>query len=172
MRRRLLATLAALLVIAFVVVVRASSKSDSVEEDSISHLETSALGRLPLPPPKPRFTRTTYAASDLDGALPLLDKCKGPVAVLLGADRPVLIAEHDYCGGSAWMSKVKVGDAVKIGGDGVDDGIFVVTSLAYETRKEVTVGDLPVADAVLQTCVTKTKLVLVALDRFDPMLQS
>ena len=64
------------------------------------------------------------------------------------------------------MPRVKIGDAVKIGGEGVDDGIFVVTSLKYETRKEVTVGDHPKADAVLQTCVTKTKLVLAGLERF------
>jgi hypothetical protein len=122
---------------------------------------------LPRTPPEPRFTRTIYASTDLGGATALLDKCNGPIAVWLGTGRPLLIAEHDYCGGSSWMSKVKVGDAVKIDGNPVGNALFVVTSLTYQTRKEVTVGDLPDADAVLQTCVTKTKLVLVGLERFD-----
>ncbi len=120
----------------------------------------------PRPAPEPRFTRTTYAATDLGGSTKLLDECKGPVAVWLGEERPTLVAEHDYCGGSEWMSKVEVGDAVKLGGEGVEDGIFVVTNLTYETRNEVTVGDLPEADLVLQTCVTKTRLVLVGMKRF------
>ena len=135
---------------------------------SLQRAERTEVADAPLrPAPVPRFTRTTYAATDLAGATALLDVCKGPIAVRLGAQRPVLIAEHDYCGGSSWMSRVKIGDAVKIGGEGVDDGIFVVTSLKYETRNEVKVGDLPDADAVLQTCVTKTRLVLAGLERFE-----
>lgn len=65
------------------------------------------------------------------------------------------------------MAKLKVGQAVQLDGKGVDDGLFVVTSLTYETRHEVTVGDLPEADVVLQTCVTKTRLVLVGMERFE-----
>ncbi len=159
--RRLIVLLAGLVVLVGLVAV-----THSPAATQLSQLEKSALAEIPIPPPEPRFTRTTYAATNLDGATALLDTCKGPIAVYLGAQRPLLIAEHDYCGGSSWMSKVKIGDAVRIGGDGVDDGIFVVTSLKYETRKEVTVGDLPKADAVLQTCVTKTKLVLAGLERF------
>ena len=144
------------------VVITAQSQSGDAPLASLP-----AVADAPRPAPEPRFTRTMYAASNLDQSTRLLDECKGPVAVWLGDDRPTLVAEHDYCGGSEWMSKVKVGDAVKIGGDGVDDGIFVVTNLTYETRNEVTVGDLPEADVVLQTCVTKTKLVLVGMERFE-----
>ncbi|MDR7086067.1 hypothetical protein J2X11_000906 [Aeromicrobium panaciterrae] len=121
----------------------------------------------PREAPEPRFSRTTYGLTNLDGSTAMLDECKGPVAVWLGEGRPTLVAEHDYCGGMFWMSKLKEGDAVELDGKGVDDGIFVVTSLTYETRNEVTVGDLPEADLVLQTCVTKTRLVLVGLERFE-----
>jgi len=120
----------------------------------------------PRPAPEPQFTRTMYADSDLKGSIKLLDDCKGPVAVWLGDERPTLVAENDYCGGSDWMPKLKVGQAVKLDGKGVEPGIFVVTGLTYETRNKVTVGDLPKADVVLQTCVTKTRLVLVAMKRF------
>ncbi|MEO6605555.1 MAG: hypothetical protein ABIN55_08070 [Aeromicrobium sp.] len=122
--------------------------------------------RVPRPAPEPRFTRTMFAQSGLSESTRLLDECKGPVAVWLGEKRPTLVAEHDYCGGSAWMSKLKVGEAVKLDGKGVDAGIFVVTSLTYETRHEVTVSDLPEADVVLQTCLTQTRLVLVGMERF------
>lgn len=121
----------------------------------------------PREPPEPRFSRTTYGNTNLEGSTAMLDECKGPVAVWLGEGRPTLVAEHDYCGGMFWMAKLKEGDAVKLDGKGVDDGIFVVTSLKYETRREVTVGDLPEADVVLQTCVTKTRLVLVGMERFE-----
>lgn len=130
----------------------------------------SAEAQLVTPPreaPEPRFSRTTYGLTNLEGSTAMLDECKGPVAVWLGEDRPTLVAEHDYCGGMFWMAKLKEGDAVKLDGKGVDDGIFVVTSLTYETRNEVTVGDLPEADLVLQTCVTKTRLVLVGMERFE-----
>ncbi len=159
--RRTIMLMAGLAVLAFAL------GAGAAETSSPSRLETSSMRELPRPAPEARFTRTTFAATDLAGATALLDSCKGPIAVWLGEHQPTLIAEHDYCGGASWMSKVKVGDAVKIGGDGVDDGIYVVTSLTYETRNEVTVGDLPDADAVLQTCVTDTSLVLVGMERFE-----
>lgn len=155
------------LVAGLVALVAVAVTAQSPASTPSSQLEQTSLAEIARPAPEPRFTRTTYAATDLDGATALLDVCKGPIAVFLGVNRPTLIAEHDYCGGSSWMSKVKVGDAVRIDGDGVDDGIFVVTSLTYETRHEVRVGDLPDADAVLQTCVTKTKLVLAGLERYE-----
>ncbi len=132
-----------------------------------ARLGDDSRSELPALPPEPRFTKTMYAASDLGRATALLDKCKGPVAIWVGETRPTLISEHDYCGGSDWITRVKVGDAVKLAGDGVADGTFVVTKLTYETRHAVTVGDLPEADVVLQTCVTKTRLVLVGMERFD-----
>ncbi len=157
------------LVVGLVALIAVAVSSQSPADTPPSQLQTSALAepKIERPAPEPRFTRTTYAATDLKGSTSLLDACKGPIAVFLGVDRPTLIAEHDYCGGSSWMSKVKVGDAVRIDGEGVDDGIFVVTSLTYETRHEVKVGDLPDADAVLQTCVTKTRLVLAGLERYE-----
>ncbi|WP_332643981.1 hypothetical protein [Aeromicrobium sp.] len=129
--------------------------------------KASVVDPQPRPAPEPRFSRTTYGVTNLDGSDAMLDECKGPVAVFLGEARPTLVAEHDYCGGMFWMARLKEGDAVKLDGKGVDDGIFVVTSLKYETRNQVTVGDLPEADVVLQTCVTKTRLVLVGMERYE-----
>lgn len=146
------------------VVVLAQSPSDDAE---VSAPAVADVAEKPQPAPEPRFSRTTYDVTNLAGSTAMIDECKGPVAVWLGEHRPTLIAEHDYCGGSFWMARVKVGDAVELDGKGVDDGIFVVKSLTYETRNAVTVGDLPDADVVLQTCVSKTKLVLVGMERFE-----
>ncbi|MEO6606823.1 MAG: hypothetical protein ABIN55_14565 [Aeromicrobium sp.] len=147
------------------VVITAQSPGPAALANNMQDAEVSIVDP-PRPAPKPRFSRTMYADSSLADSTRLLDECKGPVAVWLGEKNPTLVAEHDYCGGSGWMSKLKVGETVKLDGMGVDAGIFVVTSLKYETRNEVTVGDLPEADVVLQTCVTETKLVLVAMERF------
>lgn len=158
--RRLIVLVVGIAALITVFVVAQSPSDDAA-------VATSAVVDPPRPTPEPRFSRTTYGVTNLDGSTAMLDRCKGPVAVWLGEDRPTLVAEHDYCGGMFWMAKLKEGDAVALDGKGVDDGIFVVTSLKYETRNQVTVGDLPEADVVLQTCVTKTKLVLVGMERFE-----
>ncbi|MGA8987388.1 hypothetical protein, partial [Aeromicrobium sp.] len=43
-------------------------------------------------PPNAKFTRTMYATSRLSRSTMMLDMCRGPVAIDLGGDRPVLIA--------------------------------------------------------------------------------
>jgi hypothetical protein len=132
-----------------------------------SSLQTASIPTVSGPPvkvPEPRFTRTMYAATQLPGAGVMLDACHGPIAVDLVGNWPVLIVQHDYCGGSAWIPKLNYGDAVRLKGDGVVAGTYVVTELRYQLRGKAKVRDMPAADAVLQTCVTKHKLVLVALD--------
>ena len=114
--------------------------------------------------PKPKFSRTMYATTKLAGAADMLDACGGPIAVNVGAGQPVLVAEHDYCGGLAWIPKLTVGDAVELKGDGVYPGIYVVTEIRFDIRHEATVGDLPDTEAVLQTCVSKHKLILVGVN--------
>lgn len=166
MKRMLVLVFGVVALIALVLTVQSRSDNAPVASPALSAVADVAWPA-PRPAPEPRFTRTMYAASELDESTKLVDECNGPVAVWLGEERPTLVAEHDYCGGSLWMSRLKVGEAVKLDGEGVDDGIFVVTSLTYETRNEVTVGDLPEADLVLQTCVTKTRLVLVGMERFE-----
>jgi hypothetical protein len=118
----------------------------------------------PVVVPKPKFTRTMYATTKLAGAADMLDACKGPIAVNVGAGQPVLVAEHNYCGGTAWIPKLKLGDAVELKGEGVFPGIYVVTEIRFDIRQEATVGDLPDTEAVLQTCVTKHKLILVGVN--------
>jgi hypothetical protein len=141
---------------------------------SPSRLESASMasvGRtVTLPLPKPRFTRTMYASVKLPGASVMLDACDGPIAVDIGKKSTVLIAQHDYCGGSAWISKLGMGDAVALKGDGVTPGTYVVTEIRFQLRNAgATVGDLPKTDAVLQTCVSKTKMVLVGLEKLDPV---
>lgn len=149
-----------------VIVVVGQLPTDNVAETAAEPAKASIVDP-PRAAPEPRFSRTTYGLTNLDGSNEMLDECKGPVAVWLGDDRPTLVAEHDYCGGMFWMARLKEGDAVKLDGKGVDDGLFVVTSRKYETRNQVTVEDLPEADVVLQTCVTETRLVLVGMERFE-----
>ena len=122
------------------------------------------------PVPKPRFTRTTYASANLEDSVRLIDACDGPVAINLGPSHPVLVAQHDYCGGSAWMSRLDMGDAVKLAGHGVKSGTYVVTEIRFQIRLKARVSDLPDTDVVLQTCLTEDtkKMVLVGLERFDP----
>jgi hypothetical protein len=121
-------------------------------------------------PPDADVSRTTYATSRLGPAPMLLNLCHGPIAIDLGADRPVLVAEHDYCGGSSWIPQLEPGDAVALAGDGVVDGTYLVTGLSTERRGEAQVRDLPAADVVLQTCISPGELVLVAANRFVPAL--
>lgn len=118
-------------------------------------------------PPKPEFTRVMYAAATIKTVDKQIDKCRGPIAVNLGSSRPVLVAEHDYCGGSAWISKLESGAAVRLSGPGVDDGLYVTAELKTVPRDgNATVRDLPQTDVVLQTCISRTEMVLVGLTKF------
>lgn len=170
--RRWLAGLA-VVVAAAAAVVTLTSASDT-EAPSVAQgpsvLQTvrfDPLGK-PVPVPKAKFTRTIYATSSLARSELMLDFCRGPIAVDVGDHRPVLVAEHDYCGGLDWMPKLAVGEAIKLSGGGVEDGIYVVKTIENGLRGKTRVSELPDADIVLQTCVTTDKTVLVAMDLFDP----
>lgn len=157
----------AVLLCALLAVSSMSSSHNAATASPPSSLQTASIPAVNPPPvkvPKPKFSRAIYAATQLAGAPVMLDACHGPIAVRLGAGRPVLVAQHNYCGGLAWMPKLNLGDGVKLKGDGIYPGIYVVTEIRFQIRDEATVGDLPDADAVLQTCVTKHKLILVGLD--------
>lgn len=133
-------------------------------------LQTATLGLVvteSVPPPKPEFVRTIFATSTLKRSEFMLDFCKGPIAVDVGEGRPVLVAEHDYCGGLEWMPKLDKGEAIKLSGDGVEDGTYVVKSIGHVKRGEAKVRDLPDTDIVLQTCVSHNTMVLVGMDLFD-----
>ena len=169
--------LAALVVaaIAVVAVTLLSSGSDSPPASTgPAALQTASLDQVskPVPPPKAKFVRTIFATSSLESSELMLDFCKGPIAVFVGHHRPVLVAEHDYCGGLAWMPKLGKGDAIKLSGDGVQDGTYVVTTIEHGIRNKTKVRDLPDTDIVLQTCVSHNTMVLVGMDLFDPTLQS
>lgn len=116
-------------------------------------------------PPKVAFSRTMYASSTATGFDPYIDACAGPVAIDLGGELPTLVSEHDYCGGSDWIPKVNVGDAVELKGDGVEAGIYEARSLKNAPRHVSTTQDLPAGEVVLQTCISATEMVFVALEK-------
>lgn len=136
--------------------------TDSGAED-IRRFEPKAP--LVFEPPEPLFTRAILASTTLETVYEELNKCRGPVAVHLGGNLPVLVAEHDYCGGSEWIGKLDIGDAVRLEGGGIEPGIYVAEERKYERRGMTFVGDIPIADVVLQTCVSKSHLVLVGLTK-------
>ncbi|WP_311208342.1 MULTISPECIES: hypothetical protein [unclassified Aeromicrobium] len=138
--------------------------------------EQFAAARLPLleavpepvpEPPKPDVSRTMFAAATLSSFAGPLDACRGPVAIDVQEEgRPLLVSEHDYCGGAAWIPALGPGDTVELGGPGVDAGLYEVSVVDRHQRRNVYVKDLrPEADVVLQTCLSKTQLVLVALTK-------
>lgn len=144
----------------------ANDRTDSQVVTTSATISQTTLPRVTAPP-DPRFSRDIFAAADLDDSIRYIDKCAGPVAIDVGDDQPVLIAEHDYCGGSAWISELSDGDAVSLSGPGVNDGLYVVQRQKVETRGKADVGDLPAGDVVLQTCISKTELVLVGLTKYQ-----
>lgn len=169
--------LAALVVAAAVVVglTLLVSGSDSLPDRSgPTAIQAATLDRAtkPVLPPKVKFVRTIFASSSLQHSDLMLDFCKGPIAVDVGDHRPVLVAEHDYCGGLEWMPKLGRGDAIKLSGEGVEDGTYVVGTIQHAVRREATVRDLPDTDIVLQTCVSANRMVLVGMNLFDPAVQS
>lgn len=121
-------------------------------------------------PPKTVFTRTMVATATIATVDKQIDKCRGPVSVPLGSNRPILVAEHDFCGGSAWISRLDRGEAVDLSGPGLASDIYVVSEIKTVKRDgNATVKDLPQKDVVLQTCISKTEMVLVGLSRFSPL---
>lgn len=170
--RRALVALSGFLVAGVLFALLTSGSEPAPEASGPTVLESANLSRIskPVPPPRAKFTRTIYATSNLKRADLMLDFCRGPIAIDVGDDRPVLVAEHDFCGGSAWIPKLKPGQAVKLSGSGVVRGTYIVSRVVLRDRGKTRVRDLPDADIVLQTCVSPQNMVLVGVDRFDPTL--
>ncbi|WP_332662865.1 hypothetical protein [Aeromicrobium sp.] len=172
--KRMLAALVVAATAVLGVTLLSSGSDSSPSSTGPTALETASLDPVVAPPtpPKAKFVRTIFAASSLKRSDLMLDFCKGPIAVFVGDHRPVLVAEHDYCGGLAWIPKLDKGDAIKLSGDGVQDGTYVVKTIGHAPRREAKVRDLPDTDIVLQTCVSQNSMVLVGMDLFEPTLQS
>lgn len=151
---------------AVLLALAAGCGSTTREEPTVSSALAAGLPRV-VAPPSAIFTRSIDVRTSLEGSIKLIDRCQGPVAIDLGSKNPVLVSQHDYCGGSDWISKLGVGDAVRLTGDGIEPGLYVASELRYQARLKAKVGDLPASDVVLQTCVTKEKLVLVGLEKFE-----
>lgn len=120
-----------------------------------------------ISPPIAEFTRTTVAQATIETVDKMIDKCRGPVSVVLGPTQPTLVAEHDYCGGSEWIPELELGEAASLSGPGIEEGLYVATEIKTVPRhSNATVADLPVTDVVLQTCISKTEMILVGLTKF------
>jgi hypothetical protein len=165
--RRGLRALLAAAATALAVVVTVSVIDDEPRVDPYLTFITAHLDVLPTTPAvvssDAKFSRTIAKFTELDGVDSALDACAGPVAVYVGAGHPILVAEHDYCGGSAWMPKIRSNDVVQLTGPGVQPGLYMAETIKYVPRYESKVGDMPDGDVVLQTCVSRTKMVLVGL---------
>lgn len=175
MVKRMLAALVVAASAVLAVVLLAPGSGSSPASSAPTALESATLDPVtrPTPPPKAKFVRTIFATSSLRRSEFMLDFCKGPIAVFVGDHRPRLIAEHDYCGGLEWMPKLGKGDAIKLSGDGVKDGTYVVKTIGHAPRGgQSKVRDLPDTDIVLQTCISQNTMVLVGMDLFVPTLQS
>lgn len=139
------------------------SRVDPYLQFMTAHLEVVRTGPEPVSADA-KFSRVTAKLTDLENVDPALDACAGPVAVNLGDDRPLLIAEHDYCGGSDWMPKLDESDVVQLMGPGVEPGLYSAVEITRVPRYDSTLNDLPEADVVLQTCLSREEMVLIGLD--------
>ncbi|MEO6471073.1 MAG: hypothetical protein ABIR57_04420 [Aeromicrobium sp.] len=140
------------------------------EQLSRNSLNNNFLPLLAMPRDKAAkvdFTHAIFTTSKLEEIEPKLDACKGPVAAHLESTPTVLVAEHDYCGGLAWMPHIRAGDTVELTGPGVIDGVYQAVVITHVARYVSKVRDLPSTDVVLQTCISKTRMLLVGL-KFVP----
>ena len=172
MRRRTRVVLAAV-VVALALAIAVPLLDDEERVDPYLTFVTAHLDVLPTKPlpvsADAKFSRSISKFTDLESVDPALDACAGPVAVYLGAGHPRLVAEHDYCGGSAWMPKLDTNDVVQLSGRGVEEGLYTAETIKHVPRYDSTVEDMPDGDVVLQTCVSRTRMVLVGLRYTTPL---
>ncbi len=170
-RARFAAFLGIPIIVIIAVVLGTRDHSSEATAAQPSRLATAALPAVrEVFTGKASYARSTVATSTIARVESRIDKCDGPVAVPLVSK--ILIAEHDYCGGAEWIGRLKVGQAVVLSGPGVTPGTYVADVLSYQLRGKALVSDLPDSDVVLQTCVSKTKLVLVGMRRVDTLQAS
>ena len=158
----LAAVVAALALVVAVLILDDEERVDPYLNFITVHLDVLPTEPLPVSSDA-KFSRSIAKYTDLESVEPALDACAGPVAVYLGNGKPRLVAEHDYCGGSDWMPKLDEDDVVQLTGRGVEAGLYRTESIKYVPRYDSTVDDMPDGDVVLQTCIDKKTMVLVAL---------
>ena len=167
MRRRARVALAAVVAALALVVVAVPILNDEDRVDPYLNFITAHLDVLstePLPVSSDaKFSRSIAKFTDLESVEPALDACAGPVAVYLGYGKPRLVAEHDYCGGSDWMPKLGPNDIVQLTGPGIETGLYSAETIKYVPRYDSTLKDMPDGDVILQTCISRKQMVLIAL---------
>ena len=166
-RTVLAAAVAALALVVAVVILDDEERVDPYLNFVTAHLDVLLTEPLPVSSDA-KFSRNIEKYTDLGSVEPALDACAGPVAVYLGDKLPTLVAEHDYCGGSDWMPKLDRNDVVQLTGKGIDAGLYTTETIKRVPRYESVVDDLPDGDIVLQTCISKTTMVLVGLRQAAP----
>ena len=92
-----------------------------------------------------------------------IDRCVGPVAITI-PDAPLLITEHDYCGGTGRIASLRKGDRVQVAGGGGVNGTYKVVSIRYVPKGSSTSVLRGLGAVVLQTCVGNS-VVLVGINR-------
>ena len=113
---------------------------------------------------KPLVTRVPISQwATADDMQRKLDRCIGPVAITI-PDAPLLIAEHDYCGGSARIASRHMGDRVHVTNGGAVNGTYKVVSIRHVPKGSSTSVLRGHGAVVLQTCVGNA-VVLVGINR-------
>ena len=128
---------------------------------------TSARVTITKPKPtvkKPHVTRVPISQwATTDDMQRKLDRCIGPVAITI-PDAPLLIAEHDYCGGAARIASRRMGDRVHVTSGGGVNGTYKVVSIRRVPKGSSTSVLRGLGAVVLQTCVGNA-VVLVGINR-------
>lgn len=82
----------------------------------------------------------------------LVNRCSGPVAITGSVGLPLLIAEHNYCGGSGHIAARRIGQRVNVSGYGTYR-VVSRKNVVRGTSSDVIRG---MGSIVLQTCVGST----------------
>lgn len=123
--------------------------------------------RVTMTPPPPALVVRIASVTTPESMQAAINSCSGPVEILWNDSQwgfhPTEIAEHDYCGGTAF-SALSAGQRVQVVG-----GDLSGTYLVNGDRRFVALGSSPqeldgIGDIALQTCVPGG-LILIGLDR-------
>lgn len=121
-----------------------------------------AAAAAPQAPAAPAV-RTIYVAGS--GGQSLVDACIGPIHFTPTDAYALFITEHDFCGGWARFSGIRVGETVKLSGFGTYKATGRAQVVQGGTTNDVAAAFGGFPRAVLQTCIPGTnQMLLIALN--------
>lgn len=121
-----------------------------------------AAAAAPQAPAAPAV-RIIYVAGS--GGQSLVDACIGPIHFTPTDAHALFITEHDFCGGWARFSGIRVGETVKLSGFGTYKATGRAQVVQGGTTNDVAAAFGGFPRAVLQTCIPGTnQILLVALN--------